>query len=537
MSIKKLKTIFLINWLFYLLISLVFLRYYRFRYDFDTISYLSASKLVAQGRFQEAINGYRGPILSWIMAPSFIFKLDPLLTLKIIQILFGGFFILVFSSLLIKLISSKVVFFLTLLIASLLAVQFSSWHTTPDMLFYAILIYYLTIFLSSSYSRSWLNGLKCGLIGGLSYLIKPYGIFFFPLHFGLASVFIYFIKRFNAEERKGILRNFILGALLFLIISGSWIAILTQHYGEFTVSRAASELLFYRDVIMRCYKGKAQPFPSGPVIFELTNHEKNGFLEECKYLDEVVESCVKTNKIKRKDIFFIVLNRLPKSIYSFFVSCLTFSVFSIAIIMGTLLYAFFSTFSSPKKFILWVVTFAVVIYLSGLIILDQCITRYLFFVFILILLLGSSLLNEIWKSNLIDYREKKFLLACLLLSFVIIPIKNAVMFRYADKEIFDISQHLKIRYGIKGRLSSQLPHNSYLVSLYLNSEFFPVLSNDPLAADVNTALLENSLKDYNIDYYLVWENREAVYPFLNRYKELLNGAIPGLKIYSLKEPL
>jgi hypothetical protein len=43
------------------------------------------------------------------------------------------------------------------------------------------------------------------------------------------------------------------------------------------------------------------------------------------------------------------------------------------------------------------------------------------------------------------------------------------------------------------------------------------------------------LKQYDIDYYFLWGKTERIPEFLSPYREMTNGDILGLKIYSLKE--
>jgi hypothetical protein len=42
--------------------------------------------------------------------------------------------------------------------------------------------------------------------------------------------------------------------------------------------------------------------------------------------------------------------------------------------------------------------------------------------------------------------------------------------------------------------------------------------------------LQKELEENNIDYYFVWDNKNTI--TLSEYKELTNGEINGLKIYS-----
>jgi hypothetical protein len=45
------------------------------------------------------------------------------------------------------------------------------------------------------------------------------------------------------------------------------------------------------------------------------------------------------------------------------------------------------------------------------------------------------------------------------------------------------------------------------------------------------------LQKHDIDYYFFWEGTGKAPVFLSEYREITNGEIAGLRIYSLKEKI
>jgi len=519
-----------------LLFGFLMFQLYRFRYDFDTIFYITVAKLVSQGRFLESITGYWSPLISWIMSLAFIFKLPVLLLFKVFQFIAGAFFILGFYILLSRVRLSETIKLLTLLTATIITVLFSAWHTTADMLMYSILIYYLVLITSSAYSQSRYRGLGCGIISGLAFLAKHYVIFFFPLHFGFTHWLLYCYFQGELAKRKNIVRAFALGVIAFAIIAGSWIGVLSWHYKKFTIYKTPTFLFFYSPISTYIAKNKTtEVFASKSFLFELTNGKENGYLNSPDFYSRAIDNYLAEGHITQKDILIIIGANLLKNVYNFFCSLLLSSVFSVAILVLGITYIVFLSRKYPPRFILLIIISAIVIYYFGLIVIFPE-GRYLFFANILLLLLGSFLLERLLRGSLFTAAGRKFLLICYFCSFIAVPLKNAIWLRYTDKEIHSIARQLK-GYGIKGRLCSQMILSSYIISLNLESEFYPIGSNNILNEELDTTQLEGALKRYGIDYYLLWEGKEARYPFLEKYREVLGGKIKGIKVYSLKEPL
>ncbi|GBE16479.1 hypothetical protein BMS3Abin15_00296 [bacterium BMS3Abin15] len=103
--------------------------------------------------------------------------------------------------------------------------------------------------------------------------------------------------------------------------------------------------------------------------------------------------------------------------------------------------------------------------------------------------------------------------------------------------MYYVSTDLK-QYSIKGNIASNreyVPvhdawHKTFRLAYWLNSRYY-----GQRGENISDRELENELKKYNIEYYFFWGKSNKTPQFLSDYKEITNGRIPGLKIYSLKE--
>jgi hypothetical protein len=73
----------------YTILGLFLIKYYRYQINPDGISYISIAQKYLNGDFGNAINGYWGPLLSWLLMPFLYFSSDALLATKLLSLLTG----------------------------------------------------------------------------------------------------------------------------------------------------------------------------------------------------------------------------------------------------------------------------------------------------------------------------------------------------------------------------------------------------------------------------------------------------------------
>lgn len=153
----------------------------------DSTLYLSIAEKYVAGDFKNAINGYWGPLLSWLLVPFLYFGATHLFAVNALALIFGiltltGFRILSYRFKMSEMTRS------TLLVTLVPVLLFVSVIEPMDFLLLCVLVYYLSVVFKSDYSSTLRNGLISGILGAFAYFSKPYGLPFFISHFTLINV-------------------------------------------------------------------------------------------------------------------------------------------------------------------------------------------------------------------------------------------------------------------------------------------------------------------------------------------------------------
>ncbi len=203
----------------------------------DSISYISISKKYFDGNFSEAINGYWGPLFSWIILPSYLVKLEPHIFARIV---FGVFSILLFiliNKFFIKFQLNDKIKTLGIYFFILPAIFFSFYRLTPDYLLLILTLFYVYTTLDENFWIKKSQVVISSVLGALMFLTKSYGLMFF-LAFQTILLLIEFIS--NKKISKTVISNYLLSVVSILILISPWIYLLSNKYGSFTISSSGS---------------------------------------------------------------------------------------------------------------------------------------------------------------------------------------------------------------------------------------------------------------------------------------------------------
>jgi hypothetical protein len=505
----------------YFIIGILLINHYQYIINSDGISYISIAKNYLNGNFADAVNGYWGPLFSWLLTPFLFFGSTPLYALYSTKVLslIVGFFTIIGVKLLISRFEMEKSTKTIILFALIPIVLFFSLNLiTPDLLVTCILIYYLYFIFSPEYSSKLLNGFLCGLLGSLAYVSKSYALFFFLAHFILFNLFYYF-KNITKDEKRKILKNLFLGLIVFFIISGAWICLISVKYGEMTIGTTGS---YNQALISPQLQGQQPMYYQG--LLKPSNKNAVSAWEDPSYLK--MESW---SPFESWDYFKYQINLILQNIFNILYSIESFSLLSILIIIGSLLFIIkSSSISLPKNKISYLLI-TIILYSAGysLILVEP---RYLWFICILLLLMGVYLINLSSENHLFNNSMKNILVIFLVFSFITTPLIGLSAEYNAGKNIYHISETLKINYNIHGNIASndQWQITTYLV-YYTEGKYYGQTKENTNYND-----LKKELKDNNIDYYLVWGNSNENVYLSHDFKEVTNGNIDYLKIYSLK---
>jgi len=198
----------------------------------DGVAYMQIARHYAHGRFDLAVTSYWGPLLSWILVPSVWLHLAPSDVFRVLEVLLGIGFAAGAASLLRALGGRRLL--LTYAAALMLALTMLE-PITPDLLLACCVTWYLSGAVRLIDGGSPRAAFRCGLLGGLAYLAKPYALPFCVAHLGLTFLLRWRARRAQRPQLT-MLKPLLAAVAGLALLALPWIAVISAHDGALTVS-------------------------------------------------------------------------------------------------------------------------------------------------------------------------------------------------------------------------------------------------------------------------------------------------------------
>jgi len=536
---------FISSLIIFLILDIFFVKYHeldKYGINTGTIAFFTTAQKYIRGDFYNAVVGGFGPLTSWLLIPFFKLGLAPKFALCVMNLIIGLLILIGARALSYRFELTENIRNIISFTAVPIVLNFTLTEHIPDLLVVCAVVYYLNIIFNTDYPDKASNGIMCGIIGGLGYLGKAFMFPFFISHFLLFNILHYFRIK---EKGKIILRNAILGILLFSILSGTWIIMLSNKYHKITfdISGTYNHRIIGPEVKKiskfdgwegwRNYIRMGHPvYDQG--FFPPPNETALSIWEDFVLLTPYLKPW---SPLASWDSFKYQIKIIVKNIYyTIGIFETYFSVFSGIIILGyILLYVLpLSPLILRNDRLYPLITMS--LYCGGYILVYPTI-RYLWVNNILILLMGAHLLNVFLQSDFFNNTRKNVLIIFFVISFAALPLRdNVIGMQNYDKDFGMLTKKLE-KYSILSakKIASNDKFSETLKLLFYSN----IITNyyGQAKENIRDEGLENELKKYNIDYYFVWDEPVIKEPpqFLHNYREITNGEISGLKIYSLKE--
>lgn len=502
----------------------------------DATLYLSIAEKYLQGDFTHAINGYWGPLLSWLLIPFLYFEASPVVAINTLNLLFGLCTIIGVWRLSARFeITGNLT---NIIMISLVPILFFISLIQPmDFLLVCVLVFYLNVVFKKDYPAKVSHALSAGFLGALAYFSKPFGLPFFLSHFLLMSL-CHYMGISSGEDRKRVIRNTLLGLVMFSLLCGPWIALISKKYHHLTFSNMG------RGVFASVGPGSAHDTleKGDPIFFEgfFAPPNETAFVI---YEDPSFARKKTWSPLESRQSFRHFINNLSENFFEGTKIYESYSRLSISIVIAYILLIFsqpIRTMCSRTDLLYPLLTIA--LYTIGYFPFHFEI-RYLWIVNILLLLMGGRVLDELFQSMFFKKRAMKgMLMIFFVISFIMTPIKSSIEStrNNINSEMHTLSLELNRRYDIHGNIASnrqkmQIPvhdswHKTFRLAYWLKSRYFGVPREN-----ISDNELAQELRKYEIDYYFYWEDSHPPPDFLSVHRELTGGEIAGLKIYELKE--
>ena len=504
----------------------------------DSTLYINIAEKYMRGEYGNAINGYWSPLVSWMLIPLLYFGSSHVFAINALHLIVGGL-----SLTGVLLLSYR--FEITekirgaILISMLPILLLFSIVEIFDYLILCILVFYFGIIFNNQYHEKLYNGILCGVLGALAYLTKSYAFYFFIVHFLVLNT-AHFIRSAEKEERIKVVKNAVVGMLLFALISGAWVTQISDKYGHLTFSNHKKTALGLLGPGTRgegfefgwpiFYKGFYAP-PNetavsvweDPSYIEITPWSPWSSLSDIKYfIKHIITNIFDGLKI------FESFSRLSSAIVLGYILLFLVQPFSRKVLRGDMFYSLFS-----------------IILYSGGYAMFHFEARYMWIANVLLLLMGGHLVTLMTRNDFFKSKARtNILIVIFALSFMLTPLKS---YSQAGKDSINKNMHLlsmelKDKYNISGNLASNREwehaaihdawHKTFRIAYWLDSRYYGQASKDSTGPE-----LQSEFEKYNMDYYMFWGEPDGTFEFLSQFKEVTGGEIPGLNIYSLKEPL
>ncbi len=504
----------------YSLLSVFLFRYYQYIINPDGLSYIGIAQKYMAGDWFNAINGYWGPLFSWLIVPFLLFNstnLNALYMAKIVSIIIGFFVIIGLNRLSYKFEMDLTIKRGILLGAIPIVLFFSFIFITPDLLVVCVLIYYLTVIFDPEYSDKWFNGIFCGFLGAVAYLTKSFAFPFFLAHFVLFNL-IYYFKGLTRQKKRNVLKNMVLGLFVFFVIGGLWAGTISEKYGKLTIGTSSA---YNQELVSPGSQG--QPMYYQGLLKPPNNSAVSAWEDPSGFK---LESWSPFQSLK---YFEYQLSLIWKNILSVINILKFFSLLSLIIIIASILFILKSNSERVSKNKLAYLLITMLIYSGGYCFISVE-SRYLWFICILLMFTGAYLIDICFRSKIFNINIRNILVVLLVFSFIIIPVNDLIQNSDLGEGAYHLSQTLGNDYGINGNIASNGEWGGTLdISYYLNSKYYGITKN---TTNIND--LQKELRDNNIVYYFVWGTNSDLQ--FSDYKEIFNDKIICLKIYSRINP-
>jgi len=510
--------------------------FYYERLTGDATLYLSIAEKYVRGDFTNAINGYWGPLLSWLLIPFLYLNVTHVSAINALNLIFG---ILTITG--VWIFSSR--FEINERIRNLLLVPlvpiliFISLIEPMDFLLLCILVYYFIVVFSKDYPARLSSAVFSGVLGAFAYFSKPFGLPFFISHFVLINI-CHYMRNASKKQKSNVVRNALVGLVVFSLISGIWIGLISYKYGRFTFSNMG------RGVFASLAPGSEhETLEKGDPIFFQGFFEPPNDTAFVIYEDPSFAREKTWSPLESRSSFEHFITNLSKNVFEGFRIYESYTRLSIAIVIAFILLIFAQPRNQRLSRSEIVYPLLTILLYTGGYVPFHFEARYLWIVNILLLLMGGKLLNELFEHEFFKKDVlKNILMLFFLASFIMTPLKSSIEMsgNNINKEMYVLGTELSGRYDIRGNIASNRKkvhtsthdswHQTFRLAYWLKSRYY-----GQARENISDEELHNELRTHDIDYYFYWGDSSGVSELLSQYREITGGAIPDLKVYSVHE--
>jgi hypothetical protein len=493
--------------------------YYRYQINPDGISYISIAQKYLNGDYHNAINGWWGPMYSWLLVPFLCIIPDGLLAAKILGLAVGIFIILALWRLSYRFEMAESIRITILFAAIPVVLSFAFSDITPDLILTAILLFYFAAIFSDTYPKNLSSAILCGIMGGLAYLTKSFAFPFFIFHFFVMNIIHYFRNAEKNTKRK-ILLNLLVGYATFSVISGVWVGLISHKYNRLTFGTAGQA----------AQRAEAAPGARGSAVLWMGFSPPANDTATSVWEDPSNLEMPPYNPFESWANFKHQLNYTANNIRKVADIFFNFSYFSVIVLIAYVVFWLQRPWKAktPPELIYPVITIAMIAGAYSLVFIQA---RYLWAASLLLALMAGFAIERTFRSGFFPKIIKSVVLAVFFLTLAIPAVINLKHSAGAGKAVRDFAKAIKPAIPANSKIASNSNWAATLfVSYHLGCKYYGAAAENETSEEIKKQLLE-----FGINYYFVWGGPASAPGFLSGFKDVTAGKLPNLKIYNLNK--
>lgn len=472
----------LLSLLLYILLWNILYPYLCYNLDSDCVSYLTIAEKVSQGDYYRGVNGLWSPLNSWILAPFIKWGYNAWETALRLNFSFGIIVILLVHFLLKKFKVATDGYRVFIVVTGILLSYFVYMQMFGDVLQLIFLIlYFILLQKIIKNPHNYFLVILSGIVAAIAYYAKAYSFFFYVLHFGFVSLWMFYKKYCN---KIILIRNYLLGVFICLILILPWSIVMYKKYHQFSLSGFAGKLN------MSWYINSSKTFkPEYKLLIPPPYSDSPTFWEDPLFSQDKLSSPISSVSHFTKWIARVVHTCIIA------ISCFNeISFLSIAIIIVWLL--LFVQKKKQKKItydetIEWLVLSTVLLPLGYITMHIE--TRYIWFNTFIIMILAYHLISLFQLDSIV----KNTMIFIVAISFIVFPIYQIEILRNKNKDLFETASVLNNK-NLRGSFTSdEIDDGKMWVIAYLNKAKYYTIEN----SSIEWEQLKNEMKLYRVKYF------------------------------------
>jgi hypothetical protein len=482
---------------------LIIFRWYNHQLNPDATSYFTIAQKYAHFDFRHAVNGYWGPLLSWMLVPAVWLHLSLILAAKCLIALMA---IAVMTIVYWFLLSRKADKTLAILGSVLIGINLLgsiAWPISPDLLlamFITIFAVLMITFVGRPHAR--LAGV-IGAVGALMYFSKGFGFYLF---LAIAGGFALWQYRVEKKFRPVVVR-YLPMAVVFMVLVVPYIAVISAKYGHLTISTVGS---FDRNMFGPVAKGVDYPMQSqGPLA--PPNDTAISVWEDPTLLTPLVPGSGWSPLKNRKNFNYMTNSIIGHNLDTTYKAILDFGPVAALGALLLVLYVFRKKFPYKAEYVVLTAISVTMVLGYSLILVES---RYLLAVLFFSVIAAALWITLLRNKKILSYAQ--ILAAGLIVCGLSLLMSLQNVAKYKDINDFEYAAATVLQSNLpKGANIISDTFNSYYTCYQLELRCYSILNPPADKMPEYDALLKKLGVQYYVDYG--WNDSKVRNKFVSQY--------------------